>query len=59
MFAMGKTLVYDHKFVEQDLYDFWKSNQLFEPINKTKNQKNYSVILPPPNITGHLHLGHA
>jgi valyl-tRNA synthetase len=56
---MSKPLIYDHILVEQDLYAFWKENNFFEPIAKTDRNKNYSVILPPPNITGRLHLGHA
>ncbi|MDR0674785.1 MAG: valine--tRNA ligase [Mycoplasmataceae bacterium] len=56
---MPKVPIYDHKFVEQDLYDFWKKHLFFEPISKNNKRKNYAIILPPPNITGRLHLGHA
>jgi valyl-tRNA synthetase len=56
---MSKASIYDHKFVEENLYDFWKKNRYFEPIAKNNKIKNYAIILPPPNITGHLHLGHA
>ncbi|MDR2829280.1 MAG: valine--tRNA ligase, partial [Mycoplasmataceae bacterium] len=50
---------YDHKEVEKGLYSFWLKNKLFEPGTKKKGQKNFSLLLPPPNVTGHLHLGHA
>lgn len=50
---------YDHHKIETKWYDFWLKNNLFEPIRKTKNSKNFSIILPPPNVTGKLHLGHA
>lgn len=49
---------YNHKDIEKDLYNFWVTNRFFEPeINSKK--KRFSIILPPPNVTGHLHLGHA
>jgi valyl-tRNA synthetase len=50
---------YVNKEVEKDLYDFWLKNKLFDPIKKSSKVKNFSIVLPPPNITGHLHLGHA
>ena len=50
---------YNHKLIEKDCYDFWKNNNLFEPKSYKKSDKCFSIILPPPNITGHLHLGHA
>ncbi len=49
---------YNHQLIEKDFYKFWKDNDLFEPENKSEKQ-NFSIILPPPNVTGHLHLGHA
>ncbi|GMO13673.1 MAG: valine--tRNA ligase [Mycoplasmoidaceae bacterium] len=50
---------YDHKLVEKDLYKFWLNNKLFNPIPKKPGMKNFSILLPPPNVTGHLHLGHS
>jgi valyl-tRNA synthetase len=35
------------------------SNKLFDLTPKSKTKKNFSIILPPPNVTGQLHLGHA
>ncbi len=43
---------------EKKIYKFWLKNKLFNP-NKNKNNKNFSIIMPPPNITGKLHIGHA
>lgn len=47
---------FNHLEVEKNKYDFWLENDLFSP---TKNGEPFSIILPPPNVTGHLHLGHA
>ena len=55
---MYKAKPYNHKLISKDWYAFWKKNNLFEPDSKSKAKK-FSIILPPPNITGHLHLGHA
>ncbi|MDE6472881.1 MAG: valine--tRNA ligase, partial [Ureaplasma sp.] len=49
---------YNHLKVESDKYNFWLSHNLFNPKLFT-NKKSFSIILPPPNVTGHLHLGHA
>ncbi len=43
---------------EKKIYKFWLKKKLFNP-NKNKNNKNFSIIMPPPNITGNLHIGHA
>ena len=48
---------YNHIEVEENKYDFWLNNKLFSPNNDTK--ETFCVILPPPNVTGRLHLGHA
>jgi len=48
---------YDHKKVEEGKYDKWKSCGYFEP--KNDGSKKFSIVIPPPNITGRLHLGHA
>lgn len=47
---------FNHNNIEQECYDFWLKNDLFNP--KSFNNP-YSIILPPPNVTGKLHLGHA
>lgn len=48
---------YDNKQVESNKYDFWLKNDYFKSGDETK--KPFSIILPPPNVTGKLHLGHA
>lgn len=44
--------------IEKILYNFWEKNKLFTP-NKKFNKKNFCIMIPPPNITGSLHMGHA
>ena len=48
---------YDHLSVEEGKYEYWLSNKLFETSDTSK--KPYSIVIPPPNVTGKLHLGHA
>ncbi len=47
---------YDHSKVENKIYSYWEKNNLFKP---KKNKKKFSIVIPPPNITGSLHMGHA
>ena len=47
---------YIHTDVEDKIYSYWEKNNLFKP---TKNKKQFSVVIPPPNVTGSLHMGHA
>ena len=49
---------YDHTIHENQIYDYWEKNNLFRPI-KSKSKKTFSIVIPPPNITGKLHMGHA
>ncbi|BBA84612.1 valine--tRNA ligase [endosymbiont of Euscepes postfasciatus] len=44
------------KNFEISIYNYWEKNNIFK--NKNSNNNNYSMILPPPNITGKLHIGH-
>jgi len=57
---MAKQLekVYDPKEVEQRLYDEWEKNGYFH-AEVNKNKKPFTIVIPPPNITGQLHMGHA
>ncbi len=48
---------YDHKLVEEGKYEKWVKNKYFESGDTSK--KPYSIVIPPPNVTGKLHLGHA
>ena len=47
---------YIHKEVENRIYSYWEKNNLFKP---KKNKKQFSIVIPPPNVTGSLHMGHA
>lgn len=50
--------VYTHQKVEEKWYKFWEDSGFFKPkIDKTK--KPFVIAMPPPNVTGELHLGHA
>ena len=48
---------YDHLSVEKDKYENWKTKGYFEPGDNSKQP--FCVVIPPPNVTGKLHLGHA
>ena len=47
---------YIHLEVEDKIYTYWEKNNLFKP---KKNKKKFSIVIPPPNVTGSLHMGHA
>jgi valyl-tRNA synthetase len=49
--------VYDPKSVEQRLYDWWEAQGYFKP--RLSPRKPFVISMPPPNVTGELHLGHA
>jgi len=49
---------YNHLKEEKKISDFWLKKGLFKP-KKSKFKKNFSIVIPPPNITGKLHMGHA
>ncbi|AVQ39629.1 valine--tRNA ligase [Clostridium botulinum] len=53
---MAKT--YDPKEFEERLYKNWEEKSYFTP-EVDENKTPYTIVLPPPNITGKLHLGHA
>lgn len=53
---MDKT--YDPKSFEQRINKRWLENGYFAP-KPGKKKKKFSIVLPPPNITGQLHVGHA
>lgn len=48
---------YDHKIVEENKYENWKNKGYFASGDLEK--KPYAIVIPPPNVTGKLHLGHA
>ncbi|MFH1575668.1 MAG: valine--tRNA ligase [Candidatus Nealsonbacteria bacterium] len=47
---------YDPKIVEDKIYQFWLDGRFFAP---SKKGKPFTICLPPPNVTGMLHMGHA
>ncbi|MGI5887167.1 MAG: valine--tRNA ligase [Syntrophomonadaceae bacterium] len=50
--------VYEPGQVERKWYKFWRERNYFAPSGDT-NQPMFSIVMPPPNVTGSLHLGHA
>lgn len=48
---------YDHKKVEEGKYENWKNKGYFTAGDM--NKKPYAIVIPPPNVTGKLHIGHA
>ncbi len=57
---MAKELAksYNPKEVEDKIYDFWLKGKYFH-AEVDKSKKPYTIVMPPPNITGQLHIGHA
>jgi valyl-tRNA synthetase len=49
---------YEPKEFEQRLYEFWERGEFFKPIEDRERPK-FSIVIPPPNVTGRLHIGHA
>ena len=47
---------YIHSDVENKIYSYWENNKLFQP---KENTNKFSIVIPPPNVTGSLHMGHA
>ena len=50
--------VYDPQSFEKKWYQFWEENQLFH-TEVERDKKPFSIVIPPPNVTGQLHMGHA
>jgi valyl-tRNA synthetase len=49
---------YDPASIEQGRYDWWINGKFFE-AKDDETKKPYTIVIPPPNVTGKLHLGHA
>ena len=59
-FLMPKT--YDPRMVEDEVYALWENAGYFNPDNLPnvdEEAEHFSIVLPPPNVTGTLHMGHA
>ncbi len=57
---MDLAKVYEPEKTEKRIYQFWLRTGFFNPDKLPgKRNKSYTIVLPPPNITGELHMGHA
>ena len=56
MKELAKT--YDPKGIEDRLYQKWEDNKYFH-AEVDRSKKPFTIVMPPPNITGQLHMGHA
>ena len=50
--------VYEPQQVENRIYKMWEDNGYFRP-SQNKDAKPFTIVMPPPNVTGQLHMGHA
>ncbi len=50
--------VYEPQQVEERIYKMWEENGYFKP-SKGRDAKPFTIVMPPPNVTGQLHMGHA
>ena len=50
--------IYNHKFTEQNIYRLWENSGAFRP-KVGNNKKAFTIIMPPPNASDPLHIGHA
>ncbi|HEY5123554.1 MAG TPA: valine--tRNA ligase, partial [Ignavibacteria bacterium] len=48
---------YEAKFVEEKWRNYWELNEVYKSVVQ-KDKKKFSVVIPPPNVTGMLHIGH-
>ena len=49
---------FDPKTIENKWYEFWESKGYYAIGQDDKKVDNFSILLPPPNVTGTLHMGH-
>ncbi|MFC1760881.1 valine--tRNA ligase [Planctomycetota bacterium] len=59
MMATELPKVYDSKTVEAEVMGLWSSNNVFHAEPPTDGRSTYTIVIPPPNVTAALHLGHA
>ena len=55
---IGMPTKYDPQSIEKGRYDWWLEGKFFE-AGQDKEKEPYTIVIPPPNVTGKLHLGHA
>ncbi|MCR8644153.1 valine--tRNA ligase [Paenibacillus sp. N1-5-1-14] len=56
--TLSMPTTYDPKGAEKKWYDFWMKNEFFK-AGQRQDAKPYTIVIPPPNVTGMLHIGHA
>ncbi len=49
---------YNPKAIEAKWFEFWQNTPLFHAV-PDKDKKPFTILIPPPNVTGILHMGHA
>ncbi|TMI80991.1 MAG: valine--tRNA ligase [Bacteroidetes bacterium] len=54
---MELTKNFEHRAAENKWYDYWQKKKYFS--SEPDNRKSYTIVMPPPNVTGILHMGHA
>jgi valyl-tRNA synthetase len=57
MKAVELDKTYNPKDFEDRLYKFWEENGYFKPAGD-ENKEPFTIVIPPPNVTGVLHVGH-
>lgn len=50
---------YNPKEAEDKIYQLWEKSGAFNPDKLKNAKKPFSIVIPPPNVTGSLHMGHA
>ena len=50
---------FEYARLEKDIYEWWESQGYFKPAEKKDGEEPYVIPMPPPNVTGYLHMGHA
>jgi len=50
---------YEPREIERRWYKFWEQEQLFAADEQDSRKPSYAIVIPPPNVTGVLHMGHA
>ncbi len=59
MKAVQLAKAYDPKEFEDRIYDYWLENELFSPKKEEEGEaRPFVIVIPPPNVTGVLHMGH-
>ena len=56
--SMDLPSIYEPDKVEEKIYQFWLKNDYFR-ARREKGKKTFTIVIPPPNVTGSLHMGHA